>query len=76
VARNLTTHGHLVSTVWLGLDHSWGEGPPLIFETMVQTAIGEWAEQWRYHTEEQAVAGHVRMLERWLDRPADWKEAP
>lgn len=24
-----------VSTVWLGLDHGWGHGPPLIFETMV-----------------------------------------
>jgi hypothetical protein len=24
-----------VSTVWLGLDHSFGHGPPLIFETMV-----------------------------------------
>ena len=24
-----------VSTIWLGLDHQWGEGPPLIFETMV-----------------------------------------
>lgn len=24
-----------VSTVWLGLDHSHGDGPPLIFETMV-----------------------------------------
>lgn len=24
-----------VSTVFLGLDHNWGEGPPLLFETMV-----------------------------------------
>lgn len=24
-----------ISTVWLGLDHGWGEGPPMIFETMV-----------------------------------------
>ena len=24
-----------VSTVFLGLDHSFGEGPPLLFETMV-----------------------------------------
>lgn len=27
--------GRLVSTVWLGLDHNWGAGPPAIFETMV-----------------------------------------
>jgi hypothetical protein len=24
-----------VSTVFLGMDHSFGEGPPLIFETMI-----------------------------------------
>jgi len=24
-----------ISTVWLGMDHSYGRGPPLIFETMV-----------------------------------------
>jgi hypothetical protein len=24
-----------VSTVWLGFNHNWGSGPPLIFETMV-----------------------------------------
>lgn len=24
-----------VSTVWLGLNHQFGDGPPLIFETMV-----------------------------------------
>ena len=30
---------YVVSTVWLGLDHSYrDEGPPLIFETMVFTA--------------------------------------
>lgn len=27
--------GRTVSTVFLGLDHGWGEGPPLVFETMV-----------------------------------------
>src|SRR5262245_25131897 len=27
--------GWVVSTVFLGLDHQWGEGPPLVFETMV-----------------------------------------
>ena len=24
-----------VSTVFLGLDHAWGSGPPMIFETMI-----------------------------------------
>lgn len=26
---------YYVSTVWLGLNHNWGEGPPIIFESMV-----------------------------------------
>ncbi|HEY6371209.1 MAG TPA: hypothetical protein VIX37_11570 [Candidatus Sulfotelmatobacter sp.] len=27
----------LVSTVFLGIDHQWGKGPPLLFETMIFT---------------------------------------
>jgi hypothetical protein len=30
-----TLYGEKLSTVWLGLDHNWGGGPPLIFETML-----------------------------------------
>lgn len=49
-----------VSTVWLGVDHGWGDDPdrpPIIFETMVFG--GPMAEeQWRYATEAQAVEGH------------------
>ncbi len=25
----------LVSTVFLGIDHNWNEGPPILFETMI-----------------------------------------
>lgn len=36
VRQEHTPNGrYWISTVWLGLDHSWGDGPPLIFETMV-----------------------------------------
>jgi hypothetical protein len=53
--------GENVSTVWLGLDHSWttyGEGPPVIFETMI---FGGPADQmmWRYSTIEEAREGHL-----------------
>jgi len=50
-----------VSTVWLGLDHSFGEGPPLIFETMI---FGGPHEEYceRYSTEEEARAGHERIV--------------
>jgi hypothetical protein len=54
----------MVSTVWLGLDHSFGdEGDPLIFETMIFEA-GEWAEQFcrRYSREFAAIEGHAFAL--------------
>jgi hypothetical protein len=56
-----------VSTVWLGLDHGFGEGPPLIFETMI-VRRGEWLDFCeRYATEDEAIAGHATALE-WLAR--------
>lgn len=52
----------VVSTVWLGLNHSWlGHGPPIIFETMVfGTTMNE--TMWRYATEEQALQGHAEAV--------------
>ncbi len=49
--------GVRVSTVFLGFNHNHGDGPPLLFETMIFG--GEHSdEQWRYTTEEQALEGH------------------
>ena len=50
-----------ISTVWLGFDHQFGDGPPLIFETMVFEGPLN-AEQIRYSTEAEAVAGHDQMV--------------
>jgi hypothetical protein len=50
-----------VSTVWLGLDHRFGSGPPLIFETMIFGGERDQG-QWRYSTEEEALAGHERVV--------------
>ena len=52
-----------VSTVFLGLDHSFGEGPPLLFETMVFGGDMDQEED-RYTTYDQAEAGHKAMVER------------
>lgn len=66
IARTIGS-GRAVSTVWLGLDHQFGSGPPLIFETMVFVVLpsGEWnmseIDCGRYSTEEEALAGHERM---------------
>lgn len=48
-----------VSTVFLGLDHSFGFGPPLIFETMI-FGKGGWCDEYcdRYSTWQEAEAGH------------------
>jgi hypothetical protein len=51
----------LVSTAWLGLDHNFLGGPPLIFETMVFGGLLD-QEQERYSTEAQALAGHDQMV--------------
>lgn len=52
-----------VSTVWLGLDHSYVDGdPPAIFETMVFDEEGH-GEIWdRYSSEEQARVGHFEAV--------------
>lgn len=50
-----------VSTVWVGLDLGYaslfGDGPPLIFETMIFGGERDlWT--WRYATEREAREGH------------------
>lgn len=51
-----------ISTVFLGIDHNFGDGPPLLFETMIfggkhadyQTRVSTWTE---------AEAEHSKALE-------------
>ncbi len=51
-----------VSTVFLGLDSSFEQGPPLIFETMVFDGELD-GEMDRYTTWEEAEEGHKKMVE-------------
>lgn len=48
-----------ISTVFLGIDHSDSEGPPILYETMIFGGEHE-GYQDRYATREEAVAGHMR----------------
>ena len=51
-----------VSTVFLGLNHSFGGGTPILFETMIFGGKhNEYQE--RYATWEEAEAGHLRAVE-------------
>lgn len=53
-----------VSTVFLGLDHNFGgDGPPILFETMVFGGPLT-DEMERYVTWDEAAAGHKAMCER------------
>lgn len=63
VVEQTQTDNGFVSTVWLGLSHQFGDGPPLIFETLVFEGTMD-GEMDRYSTEEQARAGHAEMVAR------------
>ena len=54
-----------ISTIWLGLDHSFGTGPPLIFESMAFFRSRSDIDCERYATEEAALKGHEKMVQRW-----------
>lgn len=60
-----------VSTVFLGLNHSFGNGEPLWFETMVfpEKEMGE-LDMDRYTTWEQAEKGHKAMVKKWSKKKA------
>jgi hypothetical protein len=52
--------GAVISTVFLGVNHQWGDGPPLVFETLVSGGQLD-GEMDRYSTWDEAAAGHVAM---------------
>jgi hypothetical protein len=53
--------GTRVSTVFLGLDHPFSGGPPMLFETLV---FGGEHDGWqdRYSTWDAAMIGHTRAV--------------
>lgn len=55
-----------VSTVWLGVNYNWGDGAPIIFESMIFGGDRN-GDMVRYSTLEQAEAGHRAILAE-LDR--------
>lgn len=76
VARTAVNDQCEVSTVFLGIDHNFlGQGPPLLFETMIfvrrpegrRGRRHEWEEngsgQWRWTTYEDAERGHAMIVE-------------
>lgn len=62
LAKDELPGGIRVSTVFLGMDHNWGEGPPLLWETMIFGGPND-SYQDRYSTREAALEGHKRALQ-------------
>ena len=64
--------GLLISTVWLGFDYRYGEGPPLIYETMI-FEDGDFFDLFcaRYSRWVQAKEGHeavLRIIQDYIDK--------
>lgn len=78
VGNTLLKNGIRVSTVWLGLDHSFKPGKPLIFETMVfskethesdidghKFTFHDSLDEERYSTLTEAKKGHKEMVKKY-----------
>lgn len=50
-----------ISTVFLGIDHQFGEGPPLLFETLIFGGEHD-GDMWRYPTWGEAKTGHDEVV--------------
>lgn len=71
VALDEPVPGVEVSTVFLGLDYNYGDGPPLLYETMAfgDSELGDATD--RYSTREEALAGHKAMVARVIEAEKD-----
>lgn len=67
IKYEILPNGYIVSTVWLGLDHSHSEIMKLIFETRVFEKKGSWSnlDRERYSNLEEAENGHKEMVNKW-----------
>lgn len=80
VAKTQVSPDVEVSTVFLGIDHGTGLGygeddKPILFETMIFGGKhDQW--QWRWSTWNEAVAGHMRAVERAARSAGKWQEPP
>ena len=64
VAQTRLPNGTLISTVFLGLDHSFRyDGAPVLFETMIFGCPLD-GETERYCTWDEAAAGHLEVVAR------------
>lgn len=65
VARTELRRNAMVSTVFLGLNHNYFGGKPLLFESMVFMHGDGDQDMERYATWDEAVVGHEAMAKKW-----------
>ena len=72
IKQETLPNGIWVSTIWLGIDHSFGGEKPLIFESMAFKTKdgGEELDIDRYSTIEEARVGHERIVKKYARKPA------
>lgn len=64
VKQTTLPDGTFISTVFLGLNHNYSGGQPLLFETMIFNSNENREDyQERYTTWEQAEEGHQKAIE-------------
>jgi len=51
-----------VSTVFLGIDHSWGDNQPVLYETLIFGGLHD-GKMMRYRTLAEAQAGHNAFVD-------------
>lgn len=61
-----------ISTVFLGIDHAWGGGPPVLWETMIFDVPGVDQYQHRYRSKEDALKDHSEIV---IAAVAAWERA-
>lgn len=62
LAQDKLAGGITVSTVFLGLDHSFGGSEPVLWETMIFGGPEDQYQE-RYSTREKALEGHAKAME-------------
>lgn len=61
VVKSTHVEDFRVSTIFLGLDHGFGGGSPVLFETMI-FGPGEERDCFRYCTRDEALAHHDQLV--------------
>lgn len=59
----------LISTIFLGIDHSWSGGPPILWETMIFDGQGDEYQE-RAATKEEALENHYMAIQIAMERRA------